>query len=217
MRTLVIAAAIAALPCAAFAQTPRAYINGAGGFATTPDGTSGNVVSEVGVQVARNLFVFGNLGRFHDLQPSAEQPAVDSTTATLSSIGIDVAGKADVPAWYTSGGARFEIPASKHVIPYVFGSVGLARITPHATFAYESGTLGDTTPTTGADVTSQVVALGDFTQPPASNALMISGGGGVEAPIAKRVLFDASYRLSRVDADTPLHTQGLTFGIGYRF
>jgi hypothetical protein len=28
---------------------------------------------------------------------------------------------------------------------------------------------------------------------------------------------DAGYRLSRITADTPINTQGATFGFGYRF
>jgi len=217
MRTLILAAAIAIAPAAAFAQPARAYVNGTGGFATTTDGTSGDVSAEAGVKVAPHLFVFGDVGRFHNLQPSEVTSAVDATTATLSTLGIDVTGNARVPAWYTTGGVRAEIPTGHHVMPYVFGSVGLARLTPEATFSYNSGTIGATTPTVGDDVTPQVVSLGNYTQPAATNALMISGGGGIEAPIAGRLVLDASYRISRVNAESPLHPQGLTFGVGYRF
>jgi Outer membrane protein beta-barrel domain len=217
MRTLILAAAIAAAPAAAMAQTPRAYISGAGGFATTTDGTSGDVVGEAGVHVAPHVFVFADVGRFHNLEPSVVQPTIDAATQTLSANGVDVTGSGRVPAWYSSGGVRVQIPARGRVTPYVFGSLGVAHLTPQATFSYTSGTLGDTTPTAGDDVTSQVVSLGDFTQPASTNALMLSGGAGIEAPIAKHLVLDAGYRASRVNADTPLHTQGLTFGVGYRF
>lgn len=216
MRTIILAAIVAAAPASAFAQT-HAYVNGAGGFATTTDGTSEDVLGEAGVRVAPNLFVFGDVGRFHNLQPSAVQPAIDTTVQTLSAIGVDVTSTSSVPAWYTSGGVRYQIPTRARVTPYVFTSVGMARLTPRATFSYTSGQLGDTPPNTGDDVTSQLVSLGDFTQPAATNALMISGGGGIEAPIARHLVVDAGYRLSHVNADTPLHAQGLTFGVGYRF
>lgn len=217
MRNLLLAAAIVVSPSAVFAQTTHAYVNGAGGFATTVDGTSGDLVGEAGVRIAPNVFVFGDVGRFHNLQPSSLQSDVDNATQTLSTLGVDVTATARVPAWYSAGGLRVQVPTRRRVTPYVFGSIGAARLTPRATFNYNSGPLGDTTPTAGDDVTSQIVASGDFMQPPSSTALMLSGGGGIEAPIARRLVVDASYRLSRVNANTPLHAQGLTFGIGYRF
>jgi hypothetical protein len=70
MRTFVLAAIIAAAPAAGFAQTHRAYVNGTGGFATTPDGTSGELSGEAGVKVAPHLYAFGDIGQYHNLQPS---------------------------------------------------------------------------------------------------------------------------------------------------
>jgi opacity protein-like surface antigen len=217
MRTLVLAAIIAAIPAAGFAQTHRAYINGTGGFATTPDGTSGELSGEAGVKVAPHLYLFGDVGQYHNLQPSGLQPTVDATTATLASLGVDVTGTARIPAWYSTGGVRAAIPTGSRFTPYVFGSLGMAHLMPHATFSYDGGTLADSAPVAGDDVTSTLVTLGDFTQPASSNALMVTTGGGIEAPIAKRVVFDASYHFSHVNADTPLHAQGLAFGVGYRF
>jgi opacity protein-like surface antigen len=217
MRTLVLAAVLVAIPAAGFAQTNRAYVNGTGGFATTPDGTSGELSGEAGVEVARHLYVFGDVGHYHNLQPSGLQPVVDTTTAALASLGVDVTATARVPAWYYTGGVRAAIPTRSRFTPYVFGSLGMAHLSPHATFSYASGTLTDSAPVPGDDVTSSLVTLGDFTQPASSNALMVTTGGGIEAPIAKRLVFDASYHFSHVDADTPLHAQGLAFGIGYRF
>ena len=86
----------------AFAQwQPHGYVVGAGGFVATTDTTSGNVLGEVGIQIARGLSVFGDVGRFRNLQPSVEQPAVDNATALLeSSLGLNVTGTARVPALY---------------------------------------------------------------------------------------------------------------------
>jgi len=79
MRTLVLAAIIAAVPASGFAQTHRAYVNGTGGFATTPDGMSGELSGEAGVKVAPHLYASGDIGQYRNLQPSGLQPAVDST------------------------------------------------------------------------------------------------------------------------------------------
>jgi len=213
---MVVAAVLAATPSFA-AGTEKAYLSATGGFATSPDGTSGDVLGELGIRIAPHLLVFGDIGRFHNLRPSEVQSAVDGTTASLSASGLDLTGYARVPAWHSIGGLRIEGPSRNHFQAYALGGVGVARLTPAAQFTYTSGTLPDATPVAGDDVTPQVIAMGDFTQPAASNAFMFSLGGGVEVPMAKHVSATAEYRFSRINADTPFHEQGMTFGLGYRF
>ena len=200
------------------AQTEPAYITGAGGFAATPDATSGDVVGEVGVRVAPRLLVFGNIGRFHNLESSDLAPTVASTTALAAGTGLDVTATATTPAWYSTGGLRYEVAPKSAFTPYVLGGVGFARITPTAHFTYASGTLPDgSTPSLGADITTALTTAGDFTQPPASTAMMYTLGGGVAVPVARHWNVDAGYRYSRVASDTPVNVQGATFGVGYRF
>jgi opacity protein-like surface antigen len=219
MKTLFIAATIALLAAPSYAQSSNVYASVAGGFAVGPDGTSGDMLGEVGVHLTPRLSVFANVGQFHNLQPSSVQPSVDSTTATLNAGGLSVTGEARVPAWYSMGGARWTFPETARLTPYVFGGAGFARLTPTAKFTYNSGTLvgAVTAPVAGDDVTTQLVSLGDFTQPPSSTAFMFSVGGGVETPIAPHLVANAGYRVSRVSADTPLNAQSVTFGVGYRF
>ena len=209
--------ALAAMP--SFAQSSNVYANVAGGFAVGPDGTSGDMLGEVGVHLTPRLSLFGDVGQFHNLQPSAVQPSVDSTAATLAAGGLSVTGEAHVPAWYSMGGARWTFPQTAGLTPYVFGGAGFARLTPSAKFTYNSGTLvgAVTAPNAGDDVTTQLVSLGDFTPPAASTAFMFSVGGGVETSIAPHLVADVGYRVSRVSADTPLNAQSITFGVGYRF
>jgi opacity protein-like surface antigen len=219
MRVLMITVAAALCAAApAFAQSERAYVTGIGGVATTSEATSGDVLGEVGVHVAKHLSLFGDVGQFHNLQPSDVQPTVDSTVATLSADqGLSVLGTGRVPAVYSVGGVRYEASHGR-VAPYVLGGIGFARLMPTAHFTYSSGTLPDgSTPTVGDDVTSQVISAGAFTAPAASTAAMFTLGGGVEIPLARRWAVDAGYRFARVAADTPLNAQGATFGVGYRF
>lgn len=220
MTTLLITATMVLLAAgSSFAQTSRIYASAAGGVTVAPDGKTGDALGEVGVRIAPNLYVFGDVGQFHNLQPSDVQPAVDGLDASLAAGGLSVTGTARVPAWYSMGGLRWTIPLSPRATPYVFAGAGFARLTPGAQFTYTSGTLlGATTPpVAGEDVTSQLMALGDFTTPPASTAFMFAVGGGVEAPIAPHLVADVGYRVSRVSADTPLNAQSITFGVGYRF
>jgi opacity protein-like surface antigen len=200
-------------------QHPDVYARFAGGFAVSPDGTSGDVLGEVGVRIAPHLSVFGDIGQFHNLQPSQAQPAVDAVTETLANGGLAVTGEARVPAWYSMGGLRWTMTVNPHVSPYVFGGVGFARMTPDATFTYSSGTLVGalTPPVSGDDVTSQIMSLGDYAQPAATTSFMYALGGGVEAPIAGHLVADVGYRVSRVSSDTPVTAQSVTFGLGYKF
>ena len=219
-KIVVVAAAVALSASSAFAQTAqndRGYVNLGGGLAISPDATSGDVLGEVGVKVAKNLYVFGDLGQFHNLQPSLEQPVVDATAAMLLTNGLTVNGIARVPAWYSIGGVRYSVPTSSGIAPYVLGGAGFARLSPAATFTYSSGTLAGSTPAVGDDVTSQLVTLGDFTQPTATNAFMFTAGGGVQVPVAPHVAVDVGYRLSRVNGDTPITAHSIVAGIGYKF
>ena len=61
-----------------------------------------------------------------------------------------------------------------------------------------SDALARFTPTAGDDVTSQLVSLGDFTQPAATTAFMFTLGGGVDVPVAPHLMIDVGYRVSRV-------------------
>jgi opacity protein-like surface antigen len=219
MRVVIIAATVTLLTAAPLlAQTERGYVTGLGGFAASPDTTSGDVMGEAGVRIAPHLLLFGDLGQFHNLQPSDAQPAVDDTTALSAAQGLNVLGTARVPAWYGVGGLRVEIPTHSRVSPYVLGGIGSARLTPKARFTFASGTLPDgSTPAVGDDVTTALVSAGDFAAPPPSRAFMFTVGGGVDIPVARHWAVDAGYRSSRVSADTPLTAQGATFGFGYRF
>src|SRR5438105_9619255 len=81
---ILVAASIAFTAAPLLAQSERGYVAGAGGFAISPDATSGDAVGEIGVRIAPGLMVFGDIGQFHNLQPSGIQPTVNSTTAMLS-------------------------------------------------------------------------------------------------------------------------------------
>src|SRR4051812_37612695 len=81
----------------------RAYVNVGGGVAIAPDVTSGDIRGEAGVHVAPRLFVFGDVGRFANLQPSLAQPAVDLAETLVEASGASVTGVPRVPAWYSAG------------------------------------------------------------------------------------------------------------------
>ena len=105
----------------------------------------------------------------------------------------------------------------------LFGGAGVARLNPTAQFTFSSGTLPDgSAPAVGTDVTTAITSAGNFAAPPASTAPMFTFGGGVQVPVAAHWVLDTGYRYSRIAADStlsasPLTTNGMTFGFGYRF
>src|SRR5262245_31345205 len=211
MRTWLMVAAIALAPAAAFAQTERGYITGVGGFAITADTTSPDVLAEGGVRIAPHLSVFGDAGRFRNLQPSQVQDNVDLTTQASADEGLSVIGTGKVPAAFAIGGLRYEASAFRHLSPYILGGVGVAHLKPTARFTYSSGTLPDgSTPTAGQDVTTAVETAFDFTLPLPETAFMATIGGGVQVPVSRHWAFDADYRFSRIASDTPLNAHGAT-------
>lgn len=202
----------------AFAQSERGYIGGAGGFAITPETTSGAAMIEGGYRVAPGLYVFGDFGQFHDLQPSGVQPAVDAATEQLSTQGLAAVGTGRVPANYLLGGLRYELANMHGFVPYALGGIGFAHLSPTATFTYTSGPMPDgSTPTLAQDITSQVETSGAYVAPATSDAFMYSLGGGVQIPVFGALSADVGYRFSRISADVPVNAQGITFGIGYKF
>jgi opacity protein-like surface antigen len=229
MRKLMIAMAVAVLGVAPlFAQEngeqdARAYVTGFGGFTTSAGNTSGDFRFEGGVRVAPHLMVFGNVGRFGDLQGDL-QPTLDATTAALAeNQGLTVIGSGSLPASYVSGGLRLEIPTNTRVLPYVLGGVGVAHLTPTAEFTFASGPMPDgSTPAVGTEVTGALISTGSFTAPQASTAFMFTLGGGMQVPVAPHWVADVGYRYSRIAADSALsasalNANGMTFGVGYRF
>ena len=226
--SIILTLSILSIAASSYAQTERGYIGGIGGFAvsaatTSPRVTSGDVAIEAGARIAPGLLFFGDVGRFNDLTPSTSQAQVANAITTLSSAdAVDVVGTARMPARYALGGLRWQARASRRITPFVTGGLGVAHMTPTAAFTFTDGTLPGSDPSaaapaTGEDVTTQIATLGIFTPPAPSTALMIAFGGGAEFAIARHWALDTEYRVSRISATTPLHAQGLAFGLGYRF
>jgi opacity protein-like surface antigen len=229
MKALMIAAAMIIVTAGPLMAQERAgqdfngYVTGLGGFATSIGNTTGDVRLEGGVRVARHTTVFGNLGHFGNLEGEL-QPTLNAATANLAANqGLVVTGSGTLPAWYGGAGLRVDGPLHFRVAPYVLGGLGVAHLNPSARFIFSSGILPDgSTPDVGSDVTAAVTSAGAFTSPSASNALMLTLGGGVQAPMTRRWAVDAGYRYSRIAADSTLsasavNVNGMTFGVGYRF
>jgi opacity protein-like surface antigen len=204
-------------------QDAAAYVTGLGGFQAATGSTTGDVLIEGGVRVAPHVMVFGDLGYFRNLQADLTSSLNNAVTSLQNTQGLGVTATGTLPALYSIGGVRVEIPTSNLFLPYVFGGAGAAHLSPTQQFLFSSGPMPDgSTPTIGQDVTSTLTTSGLFTPTVSSTAFMYTLGGGVLIPVAQRWVVDAAYRYSRIAADStlsasPLSTNGMTFGLGYRF
>jgi len=215
---LILTLAIVVCGSAAYAQEPRAYVQGAAGLSSITGTTTGNANGEVGIRVAPRVVLFGNLGRMRDTGSSSMEANLNNTVTALAATDLTAIGTVRVPAWYSLGGARIDLTNRTVIKPYVFGGVGFAHLNPTTKFIYESGTtLTGNDALAGDDITSDVVASGLFTAPVATTGLMLRTGGGVQIPISRHLLGNVGYSVSRISSDTPIHTQDLTFGVGLRF
>jgi hypothetical protein len=195
----------------------RGWFQGAGGFATTSEATAPDVSFQLGMHVAPRLIVFGDVGRLMNVEPSLAQGTVDAAVASLAANNFSVTGESRVPAWYTAGGVRFEIPTN-HVTPFFFGAVGYGRTSPNAMFTYTGQTtLSGATAVQGSDATADVTGAGYFVAPQGSGGALFKLGGGVHVPITPVVGAEVGYAWSRLALDTPLTAQSVTFGIAVRF
>ena len=207
MKALITAVAILALTATRsmaqerVTEDPNGYVSAFGGAAWAAGNSTGSVLFEAGARVAPHVMVFGNVGRFADLLGDL-QPTLNATTTALSNQGLSVTSGGTLPAWYGVGGLRAEMPAGAHLVPYVLGGLGAARLNPSAQFSYTSGAMPDgSTPAVGADVTSSLVATGSYLAPPASTAFMFMLGGGAQIPLVPHWAADVGYRYSRIAAD----------------
>jgi opacity protein-like surface antigen len=105
--------------------------------------------------------------------------------------------------------------SNSQIISGLDDALGIAHAPGVVDIPYASANA--TTPIVGTDVTSELVTSGYFTTPPSTTAFMYTLGGGVDIPVAHHWAVDVGYRFSRIQADTPLNAQGMTFGFGYRF
>jgi len=203
-------------------QNAAGYVTGMGGFATATGNTTGDVLIEGGVRVLPHVMVFGDAGQFHNLQTDL-QPTISTTTSLAANQGLALSGSGTLPAWYGLGGVRVEMPVSRLFLPYVLGGAGAARLNPTPQFNYGAGAMPDgSIPSVGQNVTAAIAATGLYTPPATSTAFMFTAGGGVAMQVLSRWIVDVGYRYSRIAADStlsasPLGTNGMTFGVGYRF
>jgi opacity protein-like surface antigen len=184
----VCAAAFAATPGVAQAQN-RGFAGGLGGITFVSE-TSSVFAAQAGVRVARQLVVFGEVGRMQNVLPGEIQDQIDEFIAAFEAdTGVDAELEAKVPAFYGMGGIRWSNDAP--VAPFVEAAMGFARLTLDLRAVID-----------GVDVSDQADELLEE-EDLDETKFLLAFGGGVNARLAEQVRLDIGYRYKRVFTEDP--------------
>jgi opacity protein-like surface antigen len=196
----ILAAVLCVSATTAFAQEPRAAVQGFGGLQLgsigTIETTFGGLASGT---LTPNLQVVGEAGRMSNILP----PLTD-TLLGFSPVGFSMS------AWYMQGGLRFTTAGSSAVRPYGETSFGFARM--HASV----GDLGNPIANVSADLGLPFL---DRTDPMATAGAGVTfEHGGFVADIGYRYrrIFSSDWVSALALGDT-LHTNEVRVGVGFRF
>lgn len=187
-------------PPAAWAQDRTASAVGFGGMGLNSFSTSQlDFGVNVGKELTPSVQVIGEVGRINDMLPSLSAGLLSLTPYDFR-----------VSSFYGEGGVRLLAAPGSGLNPYIEGTVGIARLTPHVA---GFGTAVDA-------ITSTGLGLLRGTDP------MVGFGGGVLLR-GGPVVADLGYRYKQVvgadsfasilGAGQPLRAHQLRFGIGVRF
>lgn len=171
--------------------------------------TSQSFGAELGVTVRPALQVFGSFGMVRDVATTeigTSASAIALALAQLQPAAVSYSVKE--PATFFVGGARYRIPVTSMLKPYISGGVGLASVKKDVKFQ-----IG------GADASStlaQYVTLGSDIAGDESKA-MFTVGGGVVWPAWRQLIVDLHYQFGRISTETPITVSRAGIGLGIRF
>ncbi len=188
------------VPSAAWAQDGTASAVGFGGMGLNSFSTSQlDFGVNVGKELTPSVQVIGEVGRINDMLPS-----LAAGLLTLTPYDVRVS------SFYGEGGLRLLAAPDSSLNPYIEGTVGIARLTPHVS---GFGSAVDALTSTG-------LSLLRGTDP------MVGFGGGILLR-GGPVVADLGYRYKQVvgadsfaailGAGQPLRAHQIRFGIGVRF
>lgn len=195
-----ILSAASLMPSAAWAQDRTASAVGFGGLGLNSFSTSQlDFGVNVGKELTPSVQVIGEVGRINDMLPSL-------SAGLLAATPYDVR----VSSFYGEGGLRLLAAPDSAVNPYVEGTVGIARLTPHVA---GFGSTVDALTSTGLSLlrsTDPMVGFGGG---------VLLRGGPVVADLGYRYkqLVGADSFASILGAGQPLRAHQVRFGVGVRF
>lgn len=189
--TLPLLVLVLALPSGAWAQIGSTGQVRARGGLTFAAKTAPVFGAGFGINAGPSVQILGEIGRMQNVLPSdIQQEFDDGVTGLQSQIGLPVRMDVKAQADYALGGARFLIPATGRIRPYMEGTGGIAHVAMK--FDIEVG---------GVDYSDEFAnEIGEDAE---TNEFMLSLGGGVQVALTTHFGVDIGYRFVRIFTDDP--------------
>jgi opacity protein-like surface antigen len=211
-RACLIAAGLTIATSAAAVAQPTEWDNYAGLMLQS---AFGNVTSqafgvEAGVPVTSSIEVFLEGGRTFDAAPESTGKAAQLIAATLGQTQSNVGYSVTVPIDFFDVGARYRLPITGKLQPYVLAGGGIGRVKPDVTFTIGGATVNNRLDQFG-------IVLGTDLSGTTTKAMMVAGAGGLY-PISDRFYADLEFRYNRVfisGGAIPFSRLGLGFGVRF--
>ena len=188
-----------AAPVFAQATTgPKAFVGGLAGVTFVTE-TSSILGGQVGVRIARHLFVIGEVGRMWDVLPGKVADQIPLAEDFIEQeVGVRVDLDVEAPAFYGFGGIRWA-QARGRIAPFAEAGAGFAHL--NGKFFVD-----------GINVTSQVEdEIGDFGDL-STTEFLLAFGGGVNVGLTSTVSVDAGYRYTVIFTDDPKPNTSVVYG-----
>jgi len=175
----------------------------------------GNVTSqsfggEVGITILPSVSVFLEAGRVNDVTTAQLGAAAQTIGGALALTQATAAYHVKEPTTFGVLGAKYVVPTTGKLRPYVMAGGGIAHVSQNATFLVGGTDVTSTLATYGVTLGSDL--SGSFTKP------MMVVGGGAMYPAWQSLVIDIQYRYGRVFADGGgINVSRIGVGVGVRF
>lgn len=202
MKTIMAAMMCVVAASAAQAQD-RGYAQGVGGL-TFQSEASGLFGGEFGVNVHRDVLIYGQVGRMLNILPKSVQDDLDDAAQELTFLtGSRWEFDGKIPATYFGGGIKVLVPTGGAVRPYLLGGVGMANMKA----SVSEIDLGE--------ILDDLVDAGYLDEDDVRGTeFAFELGGGLVIPVGARLQVDAGYRFMRI---SEVNVSRFVGGFGVRF
>lgn len=196
-------AALSAVPAAASAQSgaaepdARMFVGALGGVTFGTE--SGAIVGgRFGYRIARNLHLFGEVGRITEVTPKEIADLYEELIAIIPG-DLAVEFEYRVPATFFAGGVRWS-QARGRIAPFAEAGAGVGHLTPKFDVRIA-----------GINFTQQVRDLiGDEIN---TTKFLLMLGGGVNVGVTPSLSVDAGYRYTRIATEDPAVNTSAVYGM----
>ena len=199
----IIAAVVALLIATSSHAQDKGYVQGVGGL-TFQSEISGLFGGEVGVNITRDVQIYGQVGRMINILPKSIQDDLDDAAQSLTVLTGDrwqFDGK--IPATYFGGGVKLLIPTGARVRPFVTAGVGAATMKASIKEIDLGEILDDL-------IDEGFIDEGDVR----GTEFAFEFGGGLSIPVGVRMQIEGGYRLMRISS---INVSRFVGSVGIRF